>query len=148
MNLDYRISDEWEEDEIDLSDADATELRYNVALGDILLSAGEVDLSAPWGWVPLLDFALALQEIARKLAHEGASEVFEFTESGAELRFDRKGAKIVITATYGPGELKVSMPTLEKKTKDFAVRIGKDLKIKYPELKENRVFQGWELFQE
>jgi hypothetical protein len=146
MNLDYRLSDEWEENSIDLSAADETELRYNVALGDVLLSSNDVNLSAEWGWVPLLDFALSLYEISGRLGREGAKEVFEFTESGAEMRFARVGSKIVISASYVEGELKVSPSTFDKKIKGFAAKIADEIKRKYPELKQNAAFGQWKLF--
>jgi hypothetical protein len=148
MKLDYQLSDEWEENSIELSAADESELRYNVALGDLLLNSNEVDLSAEWGWVPLLDFALALQEIVNKLDREGAKEVFEFTESGAELRFARVGQKIVISASYADGELKVSPATFDKQIKEFATKVANELTRKYPELKQNKVFKQWKLFNQ
>jgi hypothetical protein len=148
MNLDYQLSDEWEENAIDLSAADETELRYNVALGDVLLSSNEVNLSAAWGWVPLLDFALALDVIAGRLNREGAKEIFEFTESGAEMRFARVGSKIVISASYAEGELKVSPSTFDKQIKGFATRISHEIRRKYPELDQNKVFRQWKLFAE
>jgi hypothetical protein len=147
MNLDFQLSDEWEENSIELSAADETELRYNVALGDLLLSSNDVDLSAEWGWVPLLDFALALHKIVGKLDHEGAKEVFEFTESGAELRFARVGQKIVISASYADGELKVSPATFDRQIKEFATKIANELTHKYPELRQNNVFKQWKLFE-
>jgi hypothetical protein len=148
MNFDYQLSDEWEEDALDLSAVDETELRYNVALGDLLLSSNDVDLSARWGWVPLLDFVLALDEIASKLDQEGAEEVFEFTESGAELRFTRMGGKIVISASYAEGELKVSPASFEKRIREFATKIGKEVTAKYPGLAANKAFKQWSLFKE
>jgi hypothetical protein len=148
MNLDYQLSDEWEEDSLDLTAVDETELRYNVALGDLLLSSDDVDLSARWGWIPLLDFVLALNEIAGKLDQEGAEEVFEFTESSAELRFARLGGKIVISASYAEGELKVAPTLFEKRIREFATKIGKEVATKFPGLATNKVFKQWSLFEE
>lgn len=65
------------------------------SLGDVIFIVYEVDLSARWGWVPVLDFALGLDAIVDALAPEGAGdEVFEFTESDATIVFRRDGDKV------------------------------------------------------
>ena len=91
MHLDYRLSEDWDENSTDLAAADETDLRYYAATGDIIFRKDQTDLSARWGWIPLIDFALALREIAEALAVTEGSETFEFTESEATLRFDRRG---------------------------------------------------------
>ena len=63
----------------------------------------QTDLSANWGWIPLIDFALALREIAEALAVEEGSEIFEFTESEATLKFKRQGHEVAISGSYAPG---------------------------------------------
>ena len=68
MHIDYRLSEDWDENSTDLAAADETDLRYYAATGDIILRKDQTDLSARWGWIPLIDFALALREIAEALA--------------------------------------------------------------------------------
>ena len=74
MHLDYRLSEDWDENSTDLAAADETDLRYYAATGDIILRKDQVDLSARWGWIPLVDFALALREIAEALAGLGGKQ--------------------------------------------------------------------------
>ncbi len=71
MHLDYRLSEDWDENSTDLAAADETDLRYYAAPGDIIFRKDQTDLSARWGWIPLIDFALALREITEALAVSG-----------------------------------------------------------------------------
>ena len=105
MYLDYRLSEDWDENSSDLAAADETELRYYAATGESLSKNDQADLSARWGWIPLIDFALALRKIAATLTIEEGRETFEFTESDATLRFDRHGHGITITGSYAAGEI-------------------------------------------
>jgi hypothetical protein len=144
MHLDYRLSEDWDENSTDLATADETDLRYFAATGDIILREGKVDLSARWGWIPLIDFALALREIADALS-ESESETFEFTESDATIRFDRKAQELVISASYVQGEFPVPLAVFTEQTKDFGRRLDKELRAKRPALGSNPVYQGFKL---
>src|ERR1700722_2040060 len=105
MNLDYRISEDWDENSTDLAAADETDLRYYAATGDIILRDDQVDLSARWGWIPLVDFALALREIANALSVTDGNRVFEFTESDATIQFERRGQNMTIGGSYAAGTI-------------------------------------------
>jgi len=143
MRLDYRLSEDW--DETDLSTVEETDLRYSAASGDIVLQTDQTDLSANWGWIPLIDFALALREIAETLASAEACETFEFTESDATLEFERQGQDVAISGSYAPGELiVVPLPVFREQVREFARRLDAELLAKHPELGKNpayRVFQ-------
>src|SRR5689334_7111529 len=114
MQMNFRLSEDWDEDFADLATADETAIRYYIALGYVLLGNDRTDLSANWGWIPLVDFALALREIADALSETEGSELFDFTESEATLQFDRIGDRMTIMASYAPGQL--TAPFLEFKT--------------------------------
>ena len=103
MHFDYRLSEDWDENSIDLAAADETDLRYYAATGDIILHTDQTNLSARWGWIPLIDFALAMREIGEALAVREGSETFEFTESEAKLQFDRRGQEMTISGSYASG---------------------------------------------
>ena len=145
MHLDYRLSEKWDEDSTDLSTVAETDLRYYVAPGDIILRAGETDLSANWGWIPLIDFALALREIAEALAVEEGSETFEFTESEATLKFERQGQEVAISGSYAPGIVRVPLPVFKHQVKEFARRLSAELLARRPELGRNPIYQEFEL---
>ena len=145
MHLDYQISEDWDESSTDLATADETDLRYFAATGDIILQEGEIDLSARWGWIPLVDFALALREIAEALSESGKSETFEFTDSDATIRFDRKAQDVVISASYVPGEFGVPLMVFREQADDFGRRLDRELRAKRPALGLNPVYQDFKL---
>jgi hypothetical protein len=145
MYLDYRLSEDWDENSSDLATADETELRYYAAAGDIIIRNDQADLSARWGWIPLIDFALALRKIAATLTIEEGRETFEFTESDATLRFDRHGHGMTITGSYAAGEITVSFTVFVNQAKDFAQRLDAELVGKRPELKLNPVYEAFKL---
>ena len=145
MYLDYRLSEDWDENSSDLAAADETELRYYAATGDIIIRNDQTDLSARWGWIPLIDFALALRKIAATLTIEQGRETFEFTESDATLRFDRYGHGMTITGSYAAGEITVSFTVFVDQAKDFARRLDAELVAKRPELKLNPVYEAFKL---
>jgi len=144
MRLGYRLSEEW--DETDLSTVEETDLRYSAASGDIVLQTDRTDLSANWGWIPLIDFALALREIAETLASAEASETFEFTESDATLEFERQGQDVAISGSYAPGELiVVPLPVFREQVREFARRLDAELLAKHPELGKNPAYREFQL---
>ena len=147
MRLDFRLSEDWDEDFADLATAEETDLRYYVAPGDVLLERGQTDLSANWGWIPLIDFALALLEIADALSAAEGSETFEFTESEATLQFDRVGEEVSITSSYAPGEIRAPLPAFRNQVNEFARRLDKALLQKHPELELNPDYQRLKLFR-
>ena len=145
MQLDYRLSEKWDEDSTDLSTVAETDLRYYVAPGDIILRSEQTDLSANWAWIPLIDFALALREISEALAVAEGDETFEFTESEATLEFRRRGQEVKISGSYAPGEVIVPLPVFTKQVGEFAQRLDAELLAKRPELGRNPVYQEFKL---
>ena len=147
MLMDFRLSEDWDEEFADLATVEETELRYYVAPGDVMLRCGQTDLSANWGWIPLIDFALALVEIADALSAAEGSETFEFTESEATLQFDRVGEEVTITSSYAPGAIRAPLREFRNQVDDFARRLDKALLQKHPELELNPEYQRLKLFR-
>jgi hypothetical protein len=145
MHLDYRLSEDWDENTTDLMSEDETDLRFYTATGDIVLRNDQVDLSARWGWIPLIDFALALRKIAEALAAGDGSETFEFTESDAILQFDRRGAEIIVHGSYAVGEITLPFVAFSDRTADFARGLDTELSTKRPELRLNPAYQEFRL---
>jgi len=145
MRMDFRLSEDWNQDFADMATVEETDLRYYVAQGDVVLGTDQTDLSADWGWIPLVDFALALREIADALSESEGSETFEFTESEATLQFDRVGDKVVITSSYRPGEVTVPFSDFRKQVDEFARRLDKELLQRHPELGLNPDYQRLKL---
>jgi hypothetical protein len=145
MQIDYRLSEDWDENSIDLAAADEMDLRYCAATGDIILRKDQTDLSAKWGWITLIDFALALREIGEALAVTEGTETFEFTESDATLQFNRRGEEMTISGSYAAGEITVPFAAFGEQVRDFARRLDAELLAKRPELRLNPVYQDFRL---
>ncbi len=145
MHLDYRLSEDWDENSTDLTAAEETDLRFYVATGDIILRNDQTDLSARWGWIPLIDFALALRVITQALGVKDGCELFEFTESDATLQFERHGQEMTIRGSYATGEITVPFAAFTDQVEDFARRLDIELLAKRPEFKLNPVYQDFRL---
>lgn len=135
--IDYTLSPAWKA-ATTLANADEWALRYDCFLGDVIFIVFELDLSAKWGWVPVLDFALSLDSIVDELAvGDGAEGLFEFTESDAAISFGRVGDAVEIEASYVPGLARVGYADLRGAAKRFLLRVLEDLVGEHPELSVN-----------
>jgi hypothetical protein len=142
IELDYELSGEWGGDESrrDLSTADETALRYNVLLGDIKLRIDGVELGTDFGWVPLVDFAVSLMQIAKELGSSSNKKAtFDFTESDAAIRFDRRGRIVEISPSYNPASGSVSFDDFVSVVDAFVARFQTDLIGRFPSLSGNPV---------
>ena len=138
--LDYSLSESWNRrvSEFDLPSADEATLRYRRFLGDIVFKVGDAAFSADWGWVPVLDFAVSLRAITATLVEErGEQQRFEFTESDAEIVFERDGPLVRIEASYVPARAEVSHVDLSLAAERFLARVVQDLERCHPSLAKN-----------
>jgi hypothetical protein len=134
MHLDYQLN---EDRETDWSSVTEEDLRYRVALGNLVLRVGDRDFSADWGWIPLVDLAASFAEIVRKLEAGSASETFEFTESDAWVRFEKKGEKVLVSTSYGDGVGEIPLHSASQAVKSFRERLHSELVRKHPESAHN-----------
>ncbi|MBV8278107.1 MAG: hypothetical protein JO170_22990 [Verrucomicrobia bacterium] len=134
MHLDYRLN---EDRETDWSSVTEEDLRYRVALGNLVFHVGSKDFSAAWGWIPLVDLAASFAEIVRKLEAGSASETFEFTESDAWIRFERKGEKVLISTSYGEGVAEIALHSASAAVKSFRERLRAELDRRHPQAAHN-----------
>jgi hypothetical protein len=141
MQLGYKLSEESRKEPDWFAAATVTDLRYRIALGDVILKAGDIDLSAPWGWIPLIDFVVSIRDLVRSLKTDGSEAEFEFTESDALLRFRRKAGKLSISASYVNGEAIVPIPTVNEHLKRFEDDLRAELLTRYPALRRNVPFR-------
>lgn len=139
LQLDYVLSPAWNaSSDVDLAAAEEWVLRYDYFLGDAIFMVYEMDLSARWGWVPVLDFAVALDTIVDALAAgDEAEELFEFTESDASISFRRVGALVEIDASYVPGVATVGYADFQGEAKRFLLRVLEGLIGQHRELATN-----------
>jgi hypothetical protein len=141
MQLGYKLSEASQDQPSRLAAATVVDLRYRVALGDVILKVGDVDLSAPWGWIPLIDFVVGVRDLVRSLKTDGSEADFEFTESEALLRFRRKADKLVISSSYASGEAIVPIATVIEYLKKFEDDLRAELLNRYPEVRRNQHFR-------
>ncbi|MGA8655742.1 MAG: hypothetical protein WB586_06290 [Chthoniobacterales bacterium] len=141
MQLGYKLSQPSRDEPIRFATATIVDLRYRVALGDVILKAGDVDLSAPWGWIPLIDFVVGVRDLVRSLKTDGSEADFEFTESDALLRFRRKASKLVISSSYASGEAVVPISTVIEHLKKFEADLRAELLTRHPDLQRNAHFR-------
>ena len=134
MHLDYRLN---EDRETDWSSVTEEDLRYRVALGNLIFHAGDKDFSAAWDWIPLIDLAASFQEIVRKLEGGSTSETFEFTESDAWIRFEKKDGKVLVSTSYGEGVGEIPLSALTEAIKSFRERLHAELVRKHPHAAHN-----------
>lgn len=138
LSLDYSLASGWDTGDVSWAEAEEWQLRYDFLLGDVEFVVFEQDLSARWGWVPVLDFALSLDSIVDGLAAAPvAPSVLEFTESDATITFTRCGDSVEIEASYVPGAARVGYPELRGAAKAFLGRVLGDAVEAHPTLASN-----------
>jgi hypothetical protein len=146
MHLDYRLSENWDSDPAFLLEADETDFRYYTFAGDIILRDAQTDLSTHWGWVPLVDFAVGLRDISTAIESGiAAARKFEFTESDANLEFERHGADVTIRSSYAPGKIILPSAEFRKRILDFGHRLDRELLSRLPGLRQNAAYQSLKL---
>ena len=129
---------------IDLASADEATLRYNAFPGDVMFGVGDADLSARWGWIPLLDFAAAISNVVDCLEDGSGEETLDFTESDDVIRFARTSDEdIVISATYTSDIGKTTLGELRLAVRTFAKELYADLTDQHPNLKRNPGIVNW-----
>ena len=134
MHLDFRLI---EDRETDWSSVTEEDLRYRVALGNLVFHIGDKDFSADWDWIPLVDLAASFAEIIRKLEGGSPSETFEFTESDAWVRFEKKGEKVLVSTSYGEGVAEIALHSASQAVNSFRERLRSDLVRKHPQAEHN-----------
>lgn len=145
IDLSYSLSSSWNERaaDIDCGSADETAIRYRAFFGDQIFIVNGVDFSAKWGWVPLMDFAACLSTIIKGL-EEGQSElVFEFTESDAQLQFNRQHDRVLITSSYSNGKATVGLDELRNAANLHAELVLREAMTLHLALKTNRSLMAW-----
>lgn len=138
--LDYRLTPRWNRNFVeDWADVGADEIEYDLLLGDIIFEIDGVDFSAPWGWIPVLGFARQVMSIIDSLRESESWNVFQYTESDAEITFRRYGNGVSIHTNYTPGkEVTVEYQLLNSAVRDFASKMLDELANDRPSLLRNR----------
>ncbi|WP_130799060.1 hypothetical protein [Streptomyces otsuchiensis] len=130
--------------------ADVRALRHDLFCGDVYLADTVTDdeVSTAWGWVPVLDFAWALCDIAERLdrdpmgsrASRPQRAELDFTESTELLRFERRFGHVRIRADWQDNDepaLTVPFGDLRREARDFLQDVVADLTDMHEDLDHN-----------
>ncbi|WP_055586546.1 hypothetical protein [Peterkaempfera griseoplana] len=147
IDLGYSLSPRFPDPpQTDYRSADVRALRRDLFCGDVYLEADGRDLSTAWGWVPVLDFAWALCDIAEHLDADPAGSrsatvrtaELDFTESTELLRFARRFGWVEIRADWVDGPpAAVRHAELRREARDFLQDVLADLVELHPGLGDN-----------
>jgi hypothetical protein len=142
LNLNYRLKNDLEtlSEPALFVESNEVDLRFRLALGDLILTTPQADFSTRWGWVPLIDFAVSVQEIIDDLRRGVHQARFEFTESEATLTFSRNEDELVITASYAPGRIEIPLTSFAERLRQFKNDLRADLVKAHPVLDTHPVF--------
>lgn len=157
LDIGYALSPRFPDpSQLEYRAADVRTLRHDLFCGDVYLAdtATDRELATSWGWVPVLDFAWALCDIAERLdrdplggrASRPQRAELDFTESTELLRFVRRFGHVDIAADWqrdGEPPLTVSHAELRREARDFLHDVLADLIDLHEDLDENPVV--WEL---
>ncbi|MFJ5233359.1 hypothetical protein ACIQBJ_26115 [Kitasatospora sp. NPDC088391] len=132
----------------DYRTASVRSLRHDLFAGDVYLETDEgAGLETRWGWVPVLDFAWALCDIAERLDADPRgsresrvrTEDLDFTQNTELLRFARRFGWVEISATWRPEDepLVVRHAELRREARDFLQDVLADLTELHEGLADN-----------
>ena len=124
---------------VDWRSLSETDLLYYYFVGDIYLKVEGADLSAPWGWVPVIDFALNLQ-YAMKVLRQGSSAELKFTESEHVIRFRRSAGLLEVSATYTSATASTSFREFDQYVANFVPQVRTMIVERAPEMEHNIAF--------
>jgi hypothetical protein len=140
IDLDFTISPSRKQEAAEWCMASEGDLRYDAVLGSVIFRIDSVDLSARWGWIPLLDFALCLQQVALHLGSDESEAKFEFTESSDVIRFARTGSVIHVSCTYAVGVADVPLDAFRTAVVSFAHRLVCASEQAFPSLRRSAAY--------
>lgn len=131
-------------------------LRHDLFCGDVYLADVDEDreLSTGWGWLPVLDFAWALCDIAERLGRDPLGSrspgphraEIDFTESADLMRFERRFGTVEVTADWvrrSEPPLALRYAELRREARDFLHDLLADLVDMHEGLDANPVV--WDL---
>lgn len=141
IDLDFALQEESHPPGVDWRSVSELELRYYCFIGDVILRVGGVDFSTDWGWVPVLDFAIAARQIGDGVAL-GHAEEFDFTESAEVIQFDLvEQDRVRVQSSYAPGAGLVSLGEFDAAVRSLLRRVREVIERAYPDLLLNRHYR-------
>jgi hypothetical protein len=120
--LTYTLSSEFETSELDWKEATEADFRYRLFTGDLTFIVAEMDFSARWGWIPIIDVALGIQHVIREL-EDRTTSTLEFTESDSCIHFTRLNGTIKIKPSYVSEEATAYFSEFKSCSSEFLKRV-------------------------
>lgn len=145
INLSYILAANWNErgEIVDWATVSETTLRYGAFMGDQIFAIDGADFSARWGWVPILDFAASIVKITQGLHAHESELLFDFTESDAQIQFNRQADRVLVTSNYSNAKATTLLVELDKAAACYAARVLRDAINLHPALKTNHSLAAW-----
>lgn len=123
LQIKYKIIDDFAGEIEDISE---DEISYSFLLGSVSFTSSDAMIEMEWEWIPLLDMAYYLKEIARSLTANGKSkECFEFTENDETLEFSKEAEHLRISASFSSVVISTTIEEFEIATSNFHTSISK-----------------------
>ena len=140
IEIDFEIRQASISGSVDWTWANEMLLRYDCFLGNIRFVVDDVDLSMDWGWIPILDFALSLQHVVRRLMQIGF-ERMEFTDSDCTIEFRVIADDVLqIQSSYLEGVSVTGAREFREKSRDFFSRVRRHIEEDIPEIRTNESY--------
>jgi hypothetical protein len=128
------------EDRFNISAASSVELMYSCFVGNVALGVGGVDLSANFGWIPLLHFANNVDLILYRLAAD-ETKVYHFTESEDWISFSEHGGDVEVRCSYAPNVVGVADREDARKAARLAgLTLVQGIEHEHSEIHSNSIF--------
>lgn len=157
LDIGYSLSPRFPDPpQTDYRTVDVATLRHDLFCGDAYIAdtVSDRELSTTWGWLPVLDFAWALCDIAERLdtdprgsrAPGPQTAELDFTESTDCMLFERRFGWVDITADWVPVDeppLTFAHAELRREARDFLHDLVADLSDMHDGLDDNPVI--WNL---
>jgi hypothetical protein len=151
LDIGYSLSSRFPDPpQTDYRRVDVHTIRHDLFCGDVYLADTKADqeISTAWGWVPVLDFAWALCDIAELLdrdplgsrASRPQHAELDFTESADRLLFQRRFGWVDVEAEWLPGDeppLTFAHTELRREARDFLHDLLADLTDMHEGLADN-----------
>lgn len=137
LRIEYKIITPYFGEIEDITDE---EIHYDFLLGSISLFSPDAVIEMEWEWIPLLDFAYCLKNIAKNiLPNYKAVENFEFTENAETLEFSKEAEQLRISASFSPIVISASVIDFDMAITEFHSSISEYIRknILSKELPEN-----------
>lgn len=108
----------------------------NLCCGDVIIADENADISARFGWIPLIDFMLVVSGILSTIDVNDC-EYYEFTESTDVIIFKHEGIRIRIIPSYSDEVVVADIDTLKESLRKMAISLFSDAEKQYIGIQKN-----------